>query len=84
MTINVRYFARLRDLAGQDTETVELASSVTDGTSLFDWLTARDARFGDALAHPSVRVEVNGVIGPRETPIADGDEVALLPPFSGG
>jgi len=84
MTISVRYFARLRDLAGHDHETIERDPSVTDGGSLFAWLTSRDARFGDALSHPSVRVDINGVIGPRETPIADGDEVALLPPFSGG
>jgi len=31
-----------------------------------------------------VRVEVNGVIGARDAALADGDEVAILPPFSGG
>lgn len=84
MTVTLTYFARLRDLARRATETVELDAAVSDGTSLLAWLAAHKPDLADALAHPSVRIEINGVIGPRETPVRDGDAVGLLPPFSGG
>ena len=84
MAIHVRYFARLRDLMGRAEERIEPSAEVVDGASLLAHLGGRAPEIAEALDHPSVRVEVNGVLGPRTARIADGDEVALLPPFSGG
>jgi molybdopterin converting factor small subunit len=83
MAIKVRYFARVRDLMGASEEVVE-AAGLNDAAALVEHLASRGPEGAEALRHPSIRVEVNGVIGPRTVPIADGDEVALLPPFSGG
>ncbi len=84
MAIRVRYFARIRDMMGASEETIEAASGLADAAALLATLAARKPEVADALAHPSIRVEVNGVIGARTAPLKDGDEVAILPPFSGG
>jgi MoaD family protein len=75
----VRLFAALREEAGASY--VE-ASGATVG-DLVDELTARfGERFG-SIAEVGSFV-VNGARADRTAPIADGDEVALLPPVSGG
>jgi len=75
----VRLFAALRESA--DTPEVEVA-----GKTVGDVVDALSERFGDrfaAVAGVSSFV-VNGERAARSTPIAEGDEVALLPPVSGG
>jgi len=79
MTVRVRLFASLRELAG--------ASEVTaDGRTVGEVADAiskdRGERFAAIAAVASF--VVNGERADRETPIADGDEVAILPPVSGG
>lgn len=77
--VRVRLFAALREQAG---ETHVEAEGRTVG-DVVDALTARYGdRFGSIVAVGSY--VVNGDRASRETPIADGDEVALLPPVSGG
>ena len=78
--MKVRLFAMLREQAG--------AGELTDveGRSVGELADALAARFGErfgAVAAVSSFV-VNGERAARETPVADGDEVAILPPVSGG
>jgi MoaD family protein len=79
MTINVRLFAVLRELAGTSSleavgHTVgDLADAVSAG---------RGERFA-AIVAVSTFV-VNGERADRAAVVADGDEVAILPPVSGG
>jgi molybdopterin synthase sulfur carrier subunit len=78
--VRVRLFAALRDAAG--TSEVQLAPAPLG--ELLDLLRARfGARFTEVLGYASVMVD-----GERRTDpagqVADGAEVALLPPFSGG
>jgi MoaD family protein len=79
MTINVRLFAALRELAGT-------SSLEADGHTVGDLATAvcngRGERFA-AIVGVSTFV-VNGERANRATVVADGDEVAILPPVSGG
>jgi molybdopterin synthase sulfur carrier subunit len=84
MSIRVRYFARIRDLLGAAEEIFEPGPAMADAGALLALLSERAPAVASVLSHPSVRVEVNGVIGGRDATIADGDEVAVLPPFSGG
>jgi MoaD family protein len=84
MAIRVRYFARIRDLMGAPEELLEADPGLASAEGLLAHLSKRAPAVASALAHPSVRVEVNGVIGARDAALADGDEVAILPPFSGG
>jgi MoaD family protein len=79
MTVHVRLFAALRELAG--TGSLE-ASGRTAGEVADALGTAYGERFA-RIAAVSTFV-VNGERAQRATPIADGDEVAILPPVSGG
>ena len=79
MTIDVRLFAVLRELAGS-------SSLAADGRTVGDLAEAvsrgRGERFA-AIVAVSTFV-VNGERADRATVVADGDEVAILPPVSGG
>src|SRR5437899_2935189 len=79
MTISVRLFAALRELAGASRveSSGRTAGEVADALS-----SAHGERFA-AIAAVSTFV-VNGERADRTTPVADGDEVAILPPVSGG
>jgi molybdopterin converting factor subunit 1 len=79
MTVSVRLFAALRELAGASR--VE-ASGSTAG-ELADALSAEHGERFAAIAAVSSFV-VNGERAERHTPVAEGDEVAILPPVSGG
>jgi MoaD family protein len=77
--VRVRLFAALREVA--DASEVEVP-----GKTVGDVVDALSSRFGErfaAIAAVSSFV-VNGERAVRSSPIAEGDEVALLPPVSGG
>jgi MoaD family protein len=77
--VRVRLFAALRETAGAS----EVESS---GRSVGDVVDELSTRFGErfaAIAAASSFV-VNQERAARSTAIADGDEVAILPPVSGG
>jgi MoaD family protein len=79
MTIHVRLFASLRELAG----TAETEASGHTVGELADRLCARHGeRFAKIVAASSF--VVNGERAARTAVVADGDEVAILPPVSGG
>lgn len=75
MRIRLRYFAVLREHAGVDTEDVD----VPDGCTA---LQAFHLRF------PTMALRVafarNTTLCGADTTLADGDELALLPPLGGG
>lgn len=80
MKIAVRCFAVLRELAvDRTTLTMPAGSSVDDA-----WTMLASAHPGISPHRPFVRPARNGAYTPWETPLADGDEVAFLPPVSGG
>lgn len=74
--IQVQAFARYRELLGFQQESFPLPDPATVGA---------------LLAHPRLEalpreamLAVNRAFATRETPLRDGDEVALMPPVSGG
>ena len=79
MNYRILYFASLRDVAGTDAERV--ASTSADARTLYDELRQRH---GFAMAPERLRVAVNGEFAAWERALVDGDEVAFLPPVSGG
>jgi len=81
MRVRIRLFARLHELAGAE----ELAREAAAGATVGDVWTALAAEF-PALAPygRAVSAAVNDDYAPRRRPIEDGDEVAFLPPVSGG
>ena len=81
IAVRTRLFARLRELAGTDAENVEVraGSTVAD---VYDAL--RKAHPGLDVNRESVRAAVNQEFADWDTVVADGDEVAFIPPVSGG
>ena len=84
-SITVVYLARLREALGVATERMApVASPMTVG-ALRAALAARGGAWAVELApERAVRMAVNHAMAGPETVIADGDEVALFPPVTGG
>src|SRR3954447_18523839 len=82
MRVRVRLFAMLRERAGRDS--VELA--LADGATVADALEAlrADPGLDEMLGRLPVRMAVNRDYASLETRLASGDELALVPPVSGG
>jgi molybdopterin synthase catalytic subunit len=83
MELEVRLFAGLREAAGADAVTVELPEG-SDVAGLLATLRAAGNPLGELLARLPVRVAVNQSYSAEDQAIRDGDEVALVPPISGG
>ncbi len=81
MILHVRLFARARDLGGADTLSVEVPEGATVGD-----LRCRIATTRPALAALLTRcaVAVNGDFAEDTRTLSAADEVAILPPVSGG
>jgi molybdopterin synthase catalytic subunit len=81
LEIMVRFFALYRERAGRGRITVDLGG----GSTVRD-LVDEVRRLFPELAPPTVEIvaAVNAEYAGGETPLSDGDEVALIPPVSGG
>ena len=75
MRIVVRWFAALREARGTELESVELP----EGSSASEAY----ARLSPLPGLP-VAFAINEAMASGSTPLADGDEVAFLPPLGGG
>ena len=81
MRVNVKLFARLRELVGHGDLTLEVPS----GATVADVWAALVAAHPSAEAYArSMSSAVNLTYARMTTPVAEGDEVAFLPPVSGG
>jgi molybdopterin synthase catalytic subunit len=82
MIVQIRLFAQLRERAGADAIEAELA----DGATVADALSqlAQSSPLGDLLARLPVRMAVNRELADADTQLHPDDELALLPPVSGG
>jgi len=81
--IRVRLFARQREIAGAREVVVELAG-VAAPTVEDAWAALVDRHPDLAPSRPFVRFALNGSYAAAGAPLADGDEVACIPPVSGG
>ncbi len=77
----MRYFAFVREQLGKSKETIELANGSTVGQAL-DLVLAPSPRLLNAQS--AMMVMVNQTYQPRDHVLTDGDEVAIIPPVSGG
>lgn len=79
--VRVRLFAMQREAAG----TRQLELDLPEGSTIEDAWGALVGRVPSlAPARSSVRFAHNGAYAPSDTRLADGDEVAMIPPVSGG
>lgn len=83
MKVTVRYFAALREAAGQGSEVLETqAATVGD---LLVQLRARSGPLAAALSSGSaIRMALDQTLCVPETPLHEGAEVAFFPPVTGG
>ncbi len=81
MHVHVLFFGMLKDLAGKSDDTLELREGATVGDVLA-YCESQIPRLKDAMA--SLAIAVNQHYAGAETALRSGDEVALLPPVSGG
>jgi molybdopterin converting factor subunit 1 len=81
MRVTVRLFARLRDIAG----TPELAREVAPGTTIGGVWSELVREFPGLTAYErSMSSAVNADYARMDREVHDGDEIAFLPPVSGG
>ena len=75
----LRLFAQAREAAG-------VARDAVDGATVDEVLRVARARYGDGFAAllPTCRVWVNGEPAADDVAVTAEDEVAVLPPVSGG
>jgi molybdopterin synthase catalytic subunit len=81
MLIRVLFFGMLRDFVGRPAEESEFPSGA-DLRAVFDRYAERYPRLRELA--PSIVIARNQEFAEPSTPLADGDEVAFLPPVSGG
>ncbi|MGA0239038.1 MAG: MoaD/ThiS family protein [Acidimicrobiales bacterium] len=77
--VSLRLFASAREAAGT-------GKAVMTGNTVGDVLDAAVAAYGDHFGHllPTCNVWRNGEPAERSDRVIDGDEIAVLPPVSGG
>ena len=80
--ITVKLFAIMKDRIGRD----ELKVNSANGTvaDLLGQIAQEYPALSDILVPGRIVVSVNHEFVKQDAPIRDGDEVALMPPFSGG
>ena len=81
--IRVRFFATLKRLAGCETAEYDIKAPVTVA-GLKEMLKKERPALSEVLDGRSVLISVNQEFATNDTLIEYGDEVAFLPPFSGG
>lgn len=81
IAVKVRFFARLREQAGVETESLQVAPRST----------LRELYESLRRSHPSLESDTDSVRGAInmefadwDAHVSDGDEVAFIPPVSGG
>jgi len=81
MRVTVRLFARLRDLAGSGELVRDVANPATVETV---WRSLVDEMPDLRAYERTMSVAVNADYAKMSAKVSDGDEVAFLPPVSGG
>jgi len=85
MTIRVLLFGHYRDAAPSGAEGGAFPVTLADGATVADLakqLAAQEPRLADLLVR--TRIAVRAEFAAPETILQEGDEVAFLPPMSGG
>src|ERR1039457_7380693 len=82
MGVRIPLFAQLRERAGADSIEAVLADGATVADALAEL--AQGPPLGELLARLPVRMAVNRELAGADTTLHAHDELALLPPVSGG
>ena len=81
MNISVRYFAQIRELTNKGGEDIDLPA----GAKVHDLVESLHQRYAEIGALIEIsRIAVNTDFSDAQSILHDGDEVAFIPPVSGG
>ena len=81
MNVRIKLFSLARDLAGFSEQMVDLGRNPRAGAVL-EYLSEHHPEFADWRS--SIRIAVNQEYVSNEHALNEGDEVAVIPPVSGG
>ncbi|HUR19365.1 MAG TPA: MoaD/ThiS family protein [Vicinamibacterales bacterium] len=79
--MTVHFFARLKELAGADTMTIDVAEPATVAMV---WRAATLVAPALVPYEHALSCAINATFSRMSRPVSDGDDVAFLPPVSGG
>lgn len=83
--VRVRLFAALRERAGWGERLIRLDAGTATPVALWRQLALEVSPNCHATdLPPSIRVAINQAFATADTPLRPGDEVAFLPPITGG
>ncbi|WP_439682802.1 molybdopterin converting factor subunit 1 [Cupriavidus oxalaticus] len=85
MTIELRFFASVREQLGVAEERAEVPAEVRTVGELRQWLRQRGGAWAETLAEGrALRMAVDHAVARPDTALTDGCEVAFFPPVTGG
>lgn len=81
--IKIRYFGFLKEILNLEEEQIEWPQG--DSQALLIYLRSRSDFWAESLSEQNIfRLAINQKIIYQTAPISPGDEVAILPPVTGG
>ena len=84
-TLNILYFAWVREAIGQDEEQIERPAPDMQIADLIATLATRGGGYAQALDEPGrIRAALDQRFVPLDTPIGTARELAIFPPVTGG
>ena len=81
--ITIKYFASLREVTGKESDELTI-SDCMKLQELCLQLEKSQPEIVEMIRQKNVMVAINQEMATMDSLIRDGDEIALLPPFSGG
>ncbi len=85
MTVQLMYFAWVRERIGKTSEAVELPPTVTTVADVITWLSAKGPEYAHAFAQPAlIRAAINKTHVKATTLVSGAREIAFFPPVTGG
>jgi len=81
--ITLKYFASLKSIAEKEEDHLDIENPITID-QLSDIIAKTVPKMGAMIREKKVLITINQEMASVDTIIHDGDEVAFLPPFSGG
>jgi molybdopterin converting factor subunit 1 len=82
--VTVQFFASLREDLGKDRMSIALDGSLSVSDLVTKICAAENTAWQSALGSPDILVAVNQTLVERTHLVQPGDEVAFLPPVTGG
>ena len=85
MSVEILYFAWVREAVGVGSERVDPPADVADVAGQVAWLAGRSDGHARALAEPArLRAAIDQAFVAFDAPIARAREIAIFPPVTGG